>query len=240
MMARVRAGPVRYEAVLFDFFGTLVEYQPDRVRLEYPKSHRLLSSWGHSLTHQTFVTQWDLASADLELRAAASFEEFTMADAALAFSRTCGLQLSPDRCQELGSTFVTEWQQHIRPIDGVTDLLARLARSARLGIVSNTHDTAMVPSILRSMGVADRFEVIVLSVSHGYRKPHPSIYRAALDHLGCPADKVAFVGDSYDADFIGAERAGMASYLIDPGAVHDVPSAVRLASVLNAEERLAG
>ena len=240
MMARVGAEAVRYEAVLFDFFGTLVEYQPDRARLEYPRSHRLLSSWGHSLTHQTFITQWDHASANLELRAAASFEEFTMADAALAFSLTCDLQLSPDRCQELGSTFVTEWQQHIRPIDGVAELLARLARSVRLGIVSNTNDAAMVPSILRSMGVADAFEVVVLSVSHGYRKPHPSIYRAALDHLGCPAEQVAFVGDSYDADYIGAELAGMTAYLIDPRAAYDVPSAVRLASVLDAEKRLIG
>jgi putative hydrolase of the HAD superfamily len=238
MIAPVGAEIVRYEAVLFDFFGTLVEYQPDRARLDYPSSHCLLASWGHSLTHQTFITQWDLASAELEMKAAASFKEFTMADAALAFSATCGLQLSPERCQALGATFVTEWQKHVRPIDGVPELLGRLARSARLGIVSNTHDAAMVPSILRSMGVADEFDVIVLSVSHGYRKPHPSIYQAALDQLRCRAEQVAFVGDSHDADYIGAGLAGMTPYLIDPGELYEVPPTARLASVLDVEERL--
>lgn len=239
MMAEVGAGTLRYDAVLFDVFGTLVDYQPDRLRLEYPSTHRLLTSWGHSLTHETFTTAWDRASAALELRAASSFEEFTMADAAHAFSLACDLRLPPDHCQELGSTFVSEWQQHVRPVDGVTDLVADLAPHARLGIVSNTHDAAMVPSILRDMGVANLFEVTVLSVDHGHRKPHPSIYQAALDHLGCRAERVAFVGDSYDADYIGPQRVGMTSYLIDPDSMHDIPSSARIASVLDVAERLA-
>lgn len=226
------------EAVLFDFFGTLVEYQPDRSRLSYPKSHELLSSWGHPLTHDAFVTAWDLASATLERRSAVSFEEFTMADAAHAFSSSCGLQLSADRCQELGSSFVAEWQQHVRPIAGVPGLLAQLAGSVRLGIVSNTHDVAMVPSLLRSMGLTDRFEVVVLSVAHGYRKPHPSIYRAALEQLGCAAERVVFVGDSHEADYVGAVEAGMTAYLIDPVSAHDIPAAFRLASVLDVADRL--
>jgi len=90
------------------------------------------------------------------------------------------------------------------------------------------------------MGVADLFEVVVPAVRHGFRKPHPSIDRAELDHLGGPAANVAFVGESYDADYLGARRAGMASDLIDPDARHDIPAADRLASALDAEARLAG
>lgn len=52
---------------------------------------------------------------------------------------------------------------------------------------------------------------------HG--KPHPPIYRACLEALGCPAEKVVAIGDSIDHDVLGAARVGIRSALI-PGGVH--------------------
>ena len=154
------------EVVLFDFFGTLVHYEPDRRRLGYPDTLGLLQSWGHEFTDELFVAQWDAASAALEARSADTFQEFTMLDAGLAFAATTGLPLSQDRCHELAATFVAEWQRHVRPIVGVTDLIVRLSRSYRLGVVSNTHDTDMVPAMLGSMGVAG-----FIDVSRPLRRP---------------------------------------------------------------------
>lgn len=228
----------RVEAVLFDFFGTLVTYEPDRSRLAYPDSHRLLRTWGCDLSHEAFLTQWDAASSDLESASARSGREFTMLDAALAFAATSGLDLSTARCRILADAFVGEWQRHIRPVPGIADLLARLAGSHRLGIVSNTHDPAMVPSMLRQLGVAHLFAVVVLSVDHGYRKPHPSIYTAALESLGVAAADAAFVGDSYEADYLGPRAVGMTPYLIDPEDIHGVPSDCRLPALAHIEDRL--
>jgi putative hydrolase of the HAD superfamily len=97
----------------------------------------------------------------------------------------------------------------------------------------------MVPAMLRAMGVADLFELVVLSVDHGFRKPHPSIYEEALRRLDCPAHEVAFIGDSYDADYIGPRQAGMTAFLIDPRGDHAIPREAQLPSLLDIEARLA-
>jgi putative hydrolase of the HAD superfamily len=229
--------PIR--AVLFDFFGTLVTYEPDRRRLGYPETHGLLRRWGHAVTGADLVARWDAASAALEARSAIDLREFTMLDSARAFAAEARLELSDDRCAELAASFVAEWQVHVRPVDGAAELLERLSSTYRLGVVSNTHDPDMVPAMVRSMGFAPHVEVSVLSVDHGRCKPHPSIYESALDRLGNRPDQVAFVGDSYDADYVGPAEVGMAAFLIDPGRRHQVPDAARLDSVLDVEARLA-
>jgi putative hydrolase of the HAD superfamily len=226
------------QAVLFDFFGTLVTYEPDRSRLAYPDSHRLLRRWGCDLSHESFVKQWDAASNGLQRASARSMREFSMLDAARAFAATSGLDLSGAQCHDLATTFVVEWQRHVRPVTGVADLLARLAGSYRLGVVSNTQDPAMVPSMLRQMGVAHHLDIVVLSVVHGYRKPHRSIYTAALESLGVAAADTAFVGDSYEADYLGPRAAGMTPFLIDPEDAHGVPRARRLPALAHLEDCL--
>jgi len=234
----VALGTGRREAVLFDVFGTLVDYQPDRSRLTYPSTCDLLRRWGHEMSPESFVAEWDAASTALEHASSRTLEEFTMFDAATSFADATGLPLSPAQCHELAATFLDEWQAHVVPIAGVADLLTRLAPRFRIGIVSNTHDPGMVPSILGGMGVADHLDMVLLSVDHGHRKPHPSIYRAAIDLLGSPASEISFVGDSFEADYLGPTRAGMTAYLVDPTSAHDLPARNRLDSILDLEARL--
>jgi putative hydrolase of the HAD superfamily len=54
------------------------------------------------------------------------------------------------------------------------------------------------------------FDAVVTSAEAGARKPHPAIFTTVCDALGLPPDQVAFVGDSWSADVVGALRAGMA------------------------------
>ena len=227
-----------HEVVLFDFFGTLVDYERDRKQLDYPETLRLVQQLGGPADQELFLAQWDAASAALEQVSASTFEEFTMLDAASAFAATAGLVLSQDQVAELAATFTAEWERHVIPVAGMTNLITSLSAAYRLGIVSNTHDPHMVPSMLQTMGIAKHFEVIVLSVDHGYCKPHPSIYDLSIQRMGCAASSIAFVGDSYESDYLGPRRAGMDAYLIDPQARHQVPAAARLHSVLDIAARL--
>lgn len=228
------------EAILFDVFGTLVDYEPDLGRLPHPDCHELLGTWGHDLTHADFVARWEGSSAQLEAAALMSHDEYSMLDAARAFAATGGRPLSEGQLRELAATFLTEWMRHVRPVAGAAAMCHRLASSYRLAIVSNTHDPAMVPDLLRTFGMADAFELVVLSIDHGRRKPHHSIYEAALARLGVDAAQAAFVGDTVDPDFHGPEAVGIRAYLIDPGARHPVPADRRLPTLLDLEGRLSG
>ena len=52
-------------------------------------------------------------------------------------------------------------------------------------------------------------------MTHGVRKPDPSIFEAALDLLGVAANEVAMVGDSPEDDVAGARALGMRALLLD-------------------------
>lgn len=221
------------KAVLLDFFGTLVAYQPDRSRLGSPRTHRHALSLGFEGDHDAFVRAWNSASISLERVARTTLHEFSMTDAAMAFGNEAQLSLSTDDADRLGKTYVEEWARHVGPIPGVPDLIRRLADRYTVAIVSNTHDADMVPDMLHAMGIRSDVSAVVLSVEHGRLKPHQSIYDAALDRIGCTAAEALFVGDSYEADYAAPIRAGMSAFLIDPAHEHDIPPADRLTSVLD-------
>ncbi len=49
----------------------------------------------------------------------------------------------------------------------------------------------------------------VTAADVGYLKPHPAIFKRALDHLNVRPDEVVFVGDSVEADIVGAQNLAM-------------------------------
>ena len=58
-------------------------------------------------------------------------------------------------------------------------------------------------------------DAAVGSRSHGFTKPHESIFRAALDRLGVAVEEAAMVGDSPEDDIEGARALGMRAILLD-------------------------
>jgi putative hydrolase of the HAD superfamily len=232
--------PVR--AVLFDFFGTLVTYEPDRLNLDYAKTALLLHEWGYENAGERFAEVWNAVLRTLELTTSGSLEEFSMVDVLLAYDETEQLGLTADRRTELLASFMAEWRVGVRPIDGVREMLAALDARVHVGIVSNTHQSTLVPSLVDDFGLGAVFDPTVLSIVHGHRKPHATIYHAALDGLRQrhgvldpavlhPAE-VLFVGDSYAPDYAGPLAAGFQARLIDPEHRFDIPSTHRLHSIL--------
>lgn len=84
-----------------------------------------------------------------------------------------------------------------------------LHRHFRLGAVSNGSDDRNALELLDAARLRDSFEIIITSAAHGRRKPDASIFRAALDHFQVPAARAVMIGDSYQADILGAHAVGM-------------------------------
>jgi putative hydrolase of the HAD superfamily len=55
----------------------------------------------------------------------------------------------------------------------------------------------------------------VVSGAVNKRKPSPEIFQKALEKIGVNAGNTVFVGDTVDADVIGAKAAGMKSIFIE-------------------------
>ena len=60
-----------------------------------------------------------------------------------------------------------------------------------------------------SSRISDRCRAAVSSSAHGFLKPHPSIFEAALRLVGAAPGESVMVGDSLAHDIEGARRAGM-------------------------------
>jgi HAD superfamily hydrolase (TIGR01549 family) len=85
------------------------------------------------------------------------------------------------------------------------------AAELRLGLVSNGIRD------LHEFVAHHRLDVdaIVGSRAHGYVKPHPTIFQAALRQLGVEPAVAVMVGDSLEEDVEGARALGMRAILID-------------------------
>ncbi|WP_280339548.1 HAD family hydrolase [Nocardia neocaledoniensis] len=94
-------------------------------------------------------------------------------------------------------------------------LLETLAPAFRLGIVSN----AAVPAQrrkLEAVGLLSYFgDRLVCSEEHGAGKPDASIFHAGCALLELDPGEVAYVGDRYTIDAIGAQDAGLHACWLD-------------------------
>jgi nicotinate-nucleotide--dimethylbenzimidazole phosphoribosyltransferase len=97
------------------------------------------------------------------------------------------------------------------PLPGVIPTLRALARSFRLGAVTDTAVMSEddVRTALGGSGIAELLEVIVTSHAAGAAKPDPRGIELALARLGAAPEETLFVGDA-DVDAGAAHAAGVA------------------------------
>ncbi len=128
------------------------------------------------------------------------------------------------------------------PDPAVEPLLARLARSHRLAIVSNWPLAASIEHYVEVAGWAPHLSAVVISQRVGTIKPAPAIFRAAEVALADAArargedaplpSTILHVGDDWAADVVGAINAGwQAAWLRGRPPDSPLPGSVRDASV---------
>lgn len=84
----------------------------------------------------------------------------------------------------------------------------------RLGLISNAADDRDVQQLIDRMELRPYFEYIITSAACGRRKPHPLMFRLALNHFSVQPHQTAMVGDTLTADISGAENLGIYSIWI--------------------------
>ena len=122
-----------------------------------------------------------------------------------------------------------EWAacQHFELYDDVPDVLREIAAAGfRIGLISNSH--RCLASFQSHFELHGLISATISSSEHGFMKPHPSIFSAALTRIDARADEAVMVGDSFKHDVEGAIRAGMRGVLLHRG---DTPTAPGLADV---------
>jgi putative hydrolase of the HAD superfamily len=102
--------------------------------------------------------------------------------------------------------------------DGMSETLNEIrALGWKTGIVSNGKTHIQMRSLL-ALNLDRLVDLYLISENVGLRKPDPEIFQLAARKLSvCPSNCV-FVGDSPEADIIGAQRVGMKTVWFPNGA----------------------
>ena len=111
-----------------------------------------------------------------------------------------------------------EWAacQHFELYEEVPDVLRELAAAGlRIGLISNSH--RCLASFQSHFELQGLISATVSSSEHGFMKPHPSIFSAALQLVDARPAEAVMVGDSLKHDVEGAIRAGMRGVLLHRG-----------------------
>jgi HAD superfamily hydrolase (TIGR01509 family) len=99
-----------------------------------------------------------------------------------------------------------------RPVPGMLDLVQRLfARKTRVGVLTNSEGRAK--ELIQESAFGPFVDAIVDSGVEGIEKPDPRVFARMAERLGCSAAAVIHVGDSFEADVLGALGAGMTPIL---------------------------
>ena len=91
-------------------------------------------------------------------------------------------------------------------IPDAMEILEYLKPKYKLYIISNGF-TEVQHKKLKNSDLLRFFEEIILSDWVGVNKPHPEIFRKALEIASSHSDETIMIGDSWDADIVGAKNA---------------------------------
>ena len=134
----------------------------------------------------------------------------------------------PPHARELGVPGLTEAllaALRFRPYAEVPEALATLRERGHTLVVVSNWDVSLHEQ-LRATGLDALVDGAVSSAEVGAGKPHPAIYRRALELAGVP--DAVMVGDSPDTDVAGALALGLGAVLVDRWGTARVPAGAQV------------
>ena len=205
------------KAVFFDFFATLIFWtQPLRITLrKIADRYQLRLDWSVYDEARAILTEAYEASKPTDNIRDTIFRQL---DACCVFLEKMGVR---EHVEQIAWE-VLQYEHALFSRNNATlygDVLPTLDRlqqmNLKMGIISNW-DTPL-HAMVEELGLAPYFEIIV--ASHDQRvqsaKPDTAIFEYALNAVGVPAKEAIHVGDSFEADIMGAYAAGLRAVLLD-------------------------
>jgi len=115
--------------------------------------------------------------------------------------------------QELADQGLALFRQHrnqVTPFDTVEPVLSTLQKSYTIGAITNGN------AQLENTPLAKYFKFSISDAQIGANKPSSSLFKAAATQADVELEQLVHVGDSAEADVIGANRAGCCSVWFNP------------------------
>jgi putative hydrolase of the HAD superfamily len=208
----------RFHAVLFDLCDTLVHFDAERLPLieidDQPTrttAHAIYAAIGPSpsVDFDGFFACLKAVTSEIAVQRDLDHREVTSHERFRRVLERLGVAASPPEAGRLVEAHMTRLAEALVTPEHHPGVLAALSGRYRLGIITNFDHAPTVRSILTRDGLAPYFETVVISSEIGWRKPHQTMFRTAIERLGVSASDAVFVGDNFELDVVGASQAGL-------------------------------
>jgi len=188
------------EAVLFDLDGTLFDdRQYVRAGL-HEAGARLESLTGESLTEELLTAYFERSITETTFQTILAEHDLPL---------------------DLVPTLVEAYHSNEAPLTPYPDAeptLSTLAETRPLGLITGGRRGE---AKLSRLGLADAFNVVIVTPDLDSSKREPGPFERALDALGADAARAAYVGDRPALDFPQPNRLGMATVRVRRGSYAD-------------------
>jgi putative hydrolase of the HAD superfamily len=206
------------QALFFDWFNTLVQYNPPREVL-YQKaflSHGIRLSLskiyeGIKIADRIFLNG-NMNIPTKESLAPERANRFLIYPQSIL--EKAGINLASALQMEIMREVLRDFKNDYVLFEDVIPVFKKLKeRMLKIGIITNADQRAV--DLVEKLGLTSYLDVIVTSEQVGVEKPATPIFQAALNQVKTRAEESIYVGDQYDTDILGAINAGMKPVLID-------------------------
>jgi putative hydrolase of the HAD superfamily len=208
---------VKYAAVIFDLFGTLVD---NFSRREYASMLAEMASV-LGVPPDDFIRLW-FDTGERRTLGILSGPDGNI-------EHVCReLRLSPEepRRQQAAAIRSGYTRRSIVPRPDAVDVLSHLKSAGyRTGLISDC--SSETPIVWRDTPLAPLFDATVFSCLAGVRKPDPRIYLLATEQLAVRPEECLYIGDGSSHELTGAASVGMHPVLIRVP-YEDTPDALRI------------
>ena len=192
--------------IFFDLDHTLWDFEKNSglafneifIELNFPFSLDVFLKLYNPINH----AQWKLYRENKITQEDLRFNRLNMTFEKLNYSASIGL------IDKISEQYITYLSTFPHLFEGAIELLEVLKNRFRLHIISNGFDKVQQFKIENS-GIESFFEFVFTAEKVGFKKPHPEIFIQSLKTVNTTAEASIMIGDSFEADILGALNQGM-------------------------------
>ena len=209
---------MKYQAVIFDLFGTLVD------NFTMPEYSKVLEDMAAVVNApaEGFAKLW---RGHFTQRVNGTHP--THEDSIHIICRDLGIAVTEEQAQRAADIRLDYTILTLQPKPEAITVLTRLReRGLKVGLISDC--SPETPKAWPGTAFSPYFDVTIFSCAVGMKKPDPCIYQMAANALKAKPGDCLYVGDGGSGELTGAREMGMSPVLLrDPAEEYDMISMER-------------
>jgi putative hydrolase of the HAD superfamily len=195
---------MRYKAVIFDLFGTIIDtFSQAEYEEVLSEMADILNAPASKFSQLWFDSFKERMTGDLD----------TPRGSIEYILRKLNLEVTEEEIEHASQVRLDFSARNMTPRTGAIEIITRLKSSGyKTGLISDCSQE--IPKAWPQTAFAPLFDVTVFSCLVGMKKPDPRIYLMAAKKLGVTPQECVYIGDGSSQELTGALKVGMSPVLI--------------------------